>query len=96
MSSLKTLSTTQITKLTCKIEDLVINLDSNLSDDLLGGLLSERQFEQVQLYQNLGGEKIQHCECMIVHREQGFFRSVFADDIKIVGKKRMWLHVEQL
>ena len=52
----------------------------------------ERQFEKILLKH--GWEKIPNWECLFVHREKGLFLSVYADDIKLAGKKRnldpMW------
>ena len=58
----------------------------------LAGLLWERQFEKILL--KYGWEKVSNWECLLVHREQGLFLSVFVDDIKLAGKKQnldpMW------
>ena len=39
-------------------------------------------------------EQIPNWECLFVHRKQGFFLSVYVDDIKTAGKKQhmapMW------
>ena len=74
------------------MEDPVVLLERNLYGHPLAGLLWERQFEKILL---------QHCwenfpnwECLFVHREEGFFVSVYVDDIKLAGKKQnldpMW------
>ena len=36
----------------------------------------------------MAGEKIPNWECLFVHREKGFFLSVYVDDIKLIGKKQ--------
>ena len=65
------------------MEDPVVPLERNLYGHPLAGLLWERQFE-----------KIPNWECLFVHREKGFFLSVYVDDIKLAGKKQnlhpMW------
>ena len=43
-------------------------------------LLWKRQFEEVSL--KLGSEKVTNWDCLFVHRKQGLFISVYADDIK--------------
>ena len=54
-----------------KIEDPVVPLERNLCGHPLARLLWERQFEEALL--ELGWEKIQNWEGMIVHRKQGLF-----------------------
>ena len=70
------------------MEDPVVPLERNL----YGGLLWERQFEKILLKQ--GWEKVPGWNCLFVHREEEFFLSVYADDIKLAGKKHnidpMW------
>ena len=72
------------------MEDPVVPLERNLYGHPLAGLLWERQFEKVLLEQ----EKGPNWECLIVHRQKGFFLSVYVDDIKLAGKKQnldpMW------
>ena len=67
-------------------------LNEILYDHPLGGLVWERQFEKVLLKHRW--EKIPNWECLFVHREKGFFLSVYVDDIKLAGKKHnidpMW------
>ena len=50
------------------------------------------QFEKI-LFEIWLGE-ISNWECLFVHREKGFFLSVYVDDIKLAGKKQnidpMW------
>ena len=74
------------------MEDPVVPLERNLYGHPLAGLLWERQFEKIQL--KYGWEKIPNWECLFVHREKGLFLSVYADDIKLAGKKQnidlMW------
>ena len=74
------------------MEDPVVPLERNLYGHPLAGLLWERQFENILLKH--GWEKIQNWECLFVHREKGLFLSVYADDIKLTGKKQnidpMW------
>ena len=74
------------------MEDPVVPLERNLYGHPLAGLLWERQFEKVLLKH--GWEKIPNWECLFVHREKGLFLSVYADDIKLAGKKHnidpMW------
>ena len=52
----------------------------------------ERQFEKILLKH--GWEKIPNWECLIAHRANGLFLSVYVDDIKLAGKKQkldpMW------
>ena len=42
----------------------------------------------------LGWEKVPNWECILVHRTQGLFLSIYVDDIKMAGKKQnmspMW------
>ena len=42
----------------------------------------------------LGWEKVPHWECLLLHRNQGLFLSVYAYDINVAGKKQnmapMW------
>ena len=58
----------------------------------LAGLLWERQLEKILLQH--GWEKVSNWECLFVHRQKGLFLSVYADDIKLAGKKHnldpMW------
>ena len=74
------------------MEDPVVPLERNLYGHPLAGLLWERQFEKILLKH--GWEKIPNWECLFVHRENGFFLSVYVDDIKLAGKKQnldpMW------
>ena len=74
------------------MDDPVVPLERNLYSHPLAGLLWERQFEKILLKH--GWEKIPNWECLFVHREKGFFLSVYVDDIKLVGKKQnldpMW------
>ena len=68
------------------VEDPVVVLERNLYGHLLEGLLWEMQFEKILL--KYGWEKFSNWECFFVHREKGFFWSVYVDDIKLVGKKQ--------
>ena len=56
------------------------------------GPLWERQFEKIILEHGWG--KVPNWECLFVHRQKGFFLSVYVDDIKLAGKKEnfnpMW------
>ena len=74
------------------MEDPVVPLERNLYGHPLAGLLWERQFETILL--KYGWEKVSNWECLFVHREKGFFISVYVDDIKLAGKKHnidpMW------
>ena len=74
------------------MEDPVVPLERNLYGHLLAGHLWERQFEKILLKH--GWEKIPNWECLFVHREKGFFLSVYVDDIKLADKKQnldpMW------
>ena len=74
------------------MEDPVVPLERNLYGRPLAGLLWERQFEKILLKH--GWEKNPNWECLFVHREKGLFLSVYADDIKLAGKKQnldpMW------
>ena len=70
-----------------------VPLERNLYGHLLAGLLWEGQFDKILL--KYGWEKgFPNWECLFVHREQGFFLSVYKDDIKLAGKKQnidpMW------
>ena len=67
------------------IEDLVVARERNLYHPL-ACFLCERHFEMVLL--GRGWAKGSNCECPFVHRTQGFFLSVYVDDIKMAGKKR--------
>ena len=69
------------------MEDPFVPLERNLYGHLLAGLLWERQFEKILLKH--GWEKIPNWECLFVHREKGLFLSVYADDIKLAGKKKI-------
>ena len=73
-------------------EDPVVPLERNLYGHPLAGLLWERQFEKILLQHGL--EKIPNWECLFVHREKGWFLSVYVDDMKLAGKKQnidpMW------
>ena len=68
------------------MEDPVVPLERNLYGHPLAGLLWERQFENVLF--KYDWEKISNWECLFVHREKGLFLWVFADDIKLAGKKQ--------
>ena len=68
------------------MEDPVVPLERNLYGHPLAGLLWERQFENILLKH--GWEKIPNWDCLFVHREKGFFLSVYVDDIKLAGKKQ--------
>ena len=74
------------------IKDPVVPLERNLYGHSLAGLLWERQFEKILLKH--GWEKVSNRECLFVHRQKGFFLSVYVDDIKLAGKKQnidpMW------
>ena len=74
------------------MEDPVVPLERNLYGHLLAGLLWERQFEKIPL--NYGWEKVYNWECPFVHREKGWFLSVYVDDIKLAGKTKYWSDVE--
>ena len=67
------------------MEDPVVPLERNLYGHPLAGLLWERQFEKILLKH--AWEKIPNWECLFVHREKGFFLSVYVDDIKIGWKE---------
>ena len=66
--------------------------ERNLYGHRLAGLLWERQFEKILLQH--GWEKVPSWDFFFVHREKGFFLSVYVDDIKLAGKKQninpMW------
>ena len=66
------------------IEDPVVLFERNLYGHPLAGLLWERQFEEVLL--GLGWGKSTELGCLLVHRKQGLFLSVFVDDIKMSEK----------
>ena len=67
------------------MEDPVVPLERNLCCHPLAGLLWERQFGKVLL--KYGCEKVPNWESLFVNREKDFF-SVYADDIKLAGKKQ--------
>ena len=85
-------TTTQMAQIMVTMEDPVVPLERNLCGHPLAGLLGERQFEKVLL--KYGWAKVSNWECLFVHREIGFFLSVYVDDIKLAGKKQninpMW------
>ena len=68
------------------IEDPVVLLERDLYGHPLAGLLWERRFEEVLL--ELGWRKVPNWECTFVHRKQRLFLSVYADDMKMGGKKQ--------
>ena len=74
------------------MEDPVVPFERNLYGHPLAGLLWARQFEKILLKH--GWEKIPNWKCLFVNREKGLFLSVYADDIKLYGKKQnldpMW------
>ena len=74
------------------MEDPVVPLERNLFGHPLAGLSWERQFDKV--LSEHGWRKVPNWECLFVHREKGLFLSVYADDIKLAGKKQnidpMW------
>ena len=67
-------------------------LERNLHGRLLAWLFWDGQLEK-NLLQH-GWENVPIWECLCVHREKGLFLSVYADDIKLAGKKQnldpMW------
>ena len=75
----------------------VVPLERNPYGHPLAGLLWERQLEKILLTH--GWEKILNWECLFVHREKGFFLSVYVDDIKLAGKNKnldpMWKLLNQ-
>ena len=74
------------------MEDPVVPLDRNLYGHLLAGLLWKRQMEKLLLEHDW--RKLLNWACLSLHREKGFFFSVYGYDIKMAGKKqnidRMW------
>ena len=66
--------------------DPVVPLERNLYGDPWIGLLWERQSEKVLLKH--GWEKIPNWECLFVHREKGFFLSVYVDDINWLERNK--------
>ena len=40
-------------------------------------------------------EKVSNWECLFVHRQKGFFLSVYVDDINLAGKKQNTESTEQ-
>ena len=72
-----------------EIEDPVVPLERNLYGHPSAGLLWKRQFEEALL--ELGWEKRPNLQCMFAHRKQGLFQSENVDDIKMLGKSRIWL-----
>ena len=74
------------------MEDPVVPLERNLYGHPLAGFLWNRPFEKVLL--KYGWEKVSDWECLFVYRVKGLFLSVYADDIKLAGKKQnihaMW------
>ena len=74
------------------MEDPVVPLERNLYGHPLAGLLWERQFEKILL--NTVGRKFPIGNACSYTVKQGLFLSVYADDIKLAGKKQnidpMW------
>ena len=73
-------TTTQMAKIMVQLEDPVVPLERNLYGHPLGGLLWERQIEEILL--KYGWEKVSNCECLFVHCEKRFFLSMYEDDVK--------------
>ena len=67
------------------IEDPVVPLDRNVFGHPFAGLLWERQFKEVLM--ELGWEKVQNLDCLLVHRKQRLFLSVYVDNNKMAGEK---------
>ena len=59
-------------------EEPVVLVERNLFGYRLAGSWWERQFENV--------EKVPNSECLLLHRKQGLFLSVYVDDIKMAGR----------
>ena len=78
------------------IEDQAVPLERNLYGHPLAGPLWKGQFEKVRLRM----EKGPNWECLCVHREKGFFLSVYVDDIRMAGGKQnmslMWKKLMKL
>ena len=74
------------------MEDPVVLVERNMYGHPLGGLLWERQFEKILL--KCGWEKVSNWDCLFEHRQKRLFLSVYADDLKLAGKKQnihpMW------
>ena len=51
-------------------------------------------------FSELGWEKVPNWECILVHRKQGLFLSIYVDDIKMAGKKQnmspLWKNLRKL
>ena len=43
-----------------------------------------------KFYLGLGWEKVPNWECLLVHRKQGLFLSVYVDDINMDGRKQKY------
>ena len=70
----------------CSMEDPVVPLERNLYGHPLAGLLWEKQFEKILLKR--GWVKVPNWEYLFVHRQEGFFLSVYVYDMKLTGKKQ--------
>ena len=68
------------------LKTLWVPLERNLHGHPLAGLLWEKYFEKVLL--GLGREKLPNWDCLLVHRQQGRFQSVYVDDITLAGRKQ--------
>ena len=69
------------------MEDPVVSPERNLYGHPFAGLWWERQFEKILL--KYGWEKVSNWECLLfVHREKGFFLSVYVDDKNLAGNKQ--------
>ena len=72
------------------MEDPVVPLERNLYGHPIGGLLRERQFEEVRL--ELGWRRVPKLEWPFGHRKEGLFLSVYVDDIYMaLERSRIWL-----
>ena len=94
---LETSSTTHKWPKSClNIEDPVVVLEQNLYGHPLAGLLLEDSSRK--FCWTLDCKKYRIGKCLLVHRKQGLFLSVYMDDMKMAGKKQNMVgsHVEEI
>ena len=64
----------------------MVPLERNLNGHPLAGLFWEREFEKVLL--KYCWETVPNWECLCVNQEKRLFLSVYADGVKMTGKKQ--------
>ena len=83
----------KIPKSWSSMEDPVVLLERNLYGHSLAGLMGKAIWEKFLLKH--GWENIPNWDCLFVHREKGWFFSVYVDVIKIDWKEtKSWSDVE--